>query len=126
MDEFNSVEYKLKKQIEGKRNWSLLPWGAVERVVLLREMARPKYPDHNSFREIAIKHCVDAIQRHNMAIRRGEMIDPEFGLLHADHLACEAMFLSEILSGDPALPDLEQFRGQFGPSGQPWVQKEGE
>lgn len=34
-----------------------------------------------------------AAMRHLMAYRRGEKIDPESGLSHLEHLACNVMFL---------------------------------
>lgn len=37
----------------------------------------------------------DALYRHLAAYERGETHDPESGLPHLDHLACNALFLSE-------------------------------
>lgn len=34
-----------------------------------------------------------AAMRHLMAYRRGEKVDPESGLSHLEHLACNVMFL---------------------------------
>ena len=38
----------------------------------------------------------NALYRHLMAVEAGEVLDPESGLPHWDHIACNAMFLSEL------------------------------
>ena len=38
----------------------------------------------------------DAKERHELAIASGEEIDPESGLPHIFHVACNAMFLAEL------------------------------
>lgn len=43
--------------------------------------------------ENAEERYTDALYRHMNAIHRGELVDPESGLLHAAHVACNAMFL---------------------------------
>ena len=39
----------------------------------------------------------DAAMRHLMALRRGEILDPESGMSHALHLACNGMILDRIM-----------------------------
>lgn len=53
-----------------------------------------KYDDRNWEKGILFSRVIGAIKRHRNAIERCEDIDPEWGLFHADHLMCEAMFLS--------------------------------
>jgi hypothetical protein len=38
----------------------------------------------------------DAMYRHLAAIESGEVLDPESGLPHWDHVACNVLFLSEL------------------------------
>ena len=39
----------------------------------------------------------NALERHTMAIRRGELIDPDDGMSHALHAACNGMILDRML-----------------------------
>lgn len=39
----------------------------------------------------------NALERHTMAIRRGELIDPDDGMSHALHVACNGMILDRML-----------------------------
>jgi hypothetical protein len=52
-----------------------------------------KYEAENWRGGIKFKRLIGAIKRHVNAIERGEDIDPEWGLQHTAHLACEVMFL---------------------------------
>ena len=39
----------------------------------------------------------NALERHTMAIRRGELVDPDDGMSHALHAACNGMILDRML-----------------------------
>jgi hypothetical protein len=52
-----------------------------------------KYSAENWRAGLHFKRVLGAIKRHTAAMERGEDRDPETGLLHAAHLACETMFL---------------------------------
>ena len=45
----------------------------------------------------------NALQRHSMAIRRGELIDPDDGMSHALHVACNGMILDRMLEAGKKL-----------------------
>lgn len=45
----------------------------------------------------------NALQRHTMAIRRGELIDPDDGMSHALHVACNGMILDRMLEAGKKL-----------------------
>lgn len=47
--------------------------------------------DHNTFRD----RCYGALQRHLLAIERGEYLDSETGLPHHYHAGCCLMFIEE-------------------------------
>jgi len=64
-----------------------------------------KYAANNWRKGLAWGRVIGAIMRHLMAIMKGEDKDPETGLLHVDHLACEVMFLQEFFRTRPDLDD---------------------
>ncbi len=45
----------------------------------------------------------NALERHTMAIRRGELIDPDDGMSHALHVACNGMILDRMLEAGKKL-----------------------
>lgn len=78
-----------------KRRWDLLPWDALEQVVLVLEFGAKKYGERNW--EDGIKgweiRFPTAILRHTIAVLRGEWIDPESKLPHMAHVGCTALFV---------------------------------
>lgn len=64
-----------------------------------------KYAAHNWRKGIAWSRIIGAILRHTYAIMAGEDTDKESGLLHADHLSCEVMFLQEFFRTRKDLDD---------------------
>ena len=85
----------------GKPRWSLLPWRGAAKVVEVLEFGAHKYAP-NSWRTIpdARQRYMDALIRHVVAIQTGELIDPESGLSHIDHVATNALFLAEFDAED--------------------------
>jgi len=45
----------------------------------------------------------NALERHTMAIRRGELVDPDDGMSHALHVACNGMILDRMLEAGKKL-----------------------
>lgn len=64
-----------------------------------------KYEAHNWRKGFAYSRLYDALQRHLTAWNDGEDLDPESGLNHLDHAACELMFLREMVEARPDLDD---------------------
>ena len=54
-----------------------------------------KYAAHNWRKGLVWSRIIAAILRHTFAFVRGEDLDPESGLPHIDHVACNVMFLQE-------------------------------
>lgn len=76
----------------GKLPYELLPEDAVEEVVKVLQFGAKKYAPRNWEKGISFGRLYGAIRRHGVAWFRGEDLDPETGLHHLAHLACEALF----------------------------------
>lgn len=84
----------------GKPRWSLLMGGcgkALAGVAAVLTFGAAKYAAH-SWKQVENnkERYRDAMYRHLNAIESGEDLDPESGLAHWDHVACNALFLSEL------------------------------
>lgn len=80
----------------------------LEGVAAVLTFGAKKYAAH-SWQKVpdAINRYTAAMLRHMNAIAKGETHDPESGLPHVDHIACNALFLGE-------LHRLAQDRGEHG------------
>ena len=84
----------------GKTEFSLLLQGcanAIEKVAEVLTFGAKKYT-RNGWQTVddAERRYTDALYRHMNRIHRGEKLDPESGLSHRSHVACNAMFLLEL------------------------------
>lgn len=84
----------------GKPRWSLLTAGmprSLLGVVSVLTFGARKYAAH-SWRQVpnGQERYKDAMYRHLSAIEGGEAVDPESGLSHWSHVACNALFLHEL------------------------------
>ncbi len=64
-----------------------------------------KYSAHNWRGGFKWSRLIGACMRHLLAYMAGEDLDPETGLPHIDHLACEVMFLQEFYRTKTNLDD---------------------
>ena len=73
----------------------LVPLISVEAVAKVMTFGAKKYAP-NGWKSVpdAINRYNSAMLRHMVAVQKGEVIDPDSGLPHIDHIACNAMFLS--------------------------------
>ena len=76
-----------------KNRLDLIPPAATEGIGLVLTFGAAKYDAYNWTKGIKYSRIIGAIKRHLLAIEKGEDVDPESGLLHADHIACNAAFL---------------------------------
>ena len=77
-----------------KPRMDLLPFEALEEVAKVLTFGAEKYADNNWQKvDCAEARYTAALLRHLVAIRRGEKRDAESGLLHAAHMATNALFL---------------------------------
>jgi hypothetical protein len=82
------------KDVDGKAPLSLLPWAGLAKVAWVRAYGDAKY-EPDSWRKVpgATTVYVDAALRHLGAHADGERTDPESGLSHLSHAACNLLFL---------------------------------
>lgn len=79
---------------EGKIRHELLPAWAINKLAEVFTKGGDKYGDGNWESGMSwMKKVIPSLKRHLNAIERGEDYDKEWGLLHAAHLACNAMML---------------------------------
>ena len=91
----DSPEPRGLKFDSGKPDWTLLPWLGLAPVVNVLEFGAVKYERDNwQLVDNAEQRYQAACFRHLIAIINGEEIDPESGLPHTAHLACNSLFLS--------------------------------
>ena len=80
---------------EDKPMMHLVPLVAVEAVAKVMTFGAKKYaPDGWKSVPNAVDRYNSAMLRHMAALQGGELIDPDSGLPHSDHVACNALFLS--------------------------------
>ena len=86
-----------------KSRWSLLMGGmpkALAGVAAVLTFGAKKYAAH-SWKQVENnkERYRDALYRHLNQLEAGELVDSESGLSHWDHIACNALFLSELSKG---------------------------
>lgn len=64
-----------------------------------------KYPMHNWRLGLPWTDTMDSLERHLEAFKDGEDLDPDSGLPHVYHIACNAAFLVEYYEKHKALDD---------------------
>lgn len=93
------------KYDEGKSRIDLVdPW-FIEGVGDVLTFGARKYAANNWRNGIHTSRIIASSYRHLGAINKGEEIDPESGLPHAYHLACNAMFLAWMIKNKPEFDD---------------------
>lgn len=80
---------------EGKSNWSLMPFEAVEEINKVLEFGAKKYAAWNFTKNGGMNHSriLNSLLRHIFSYMRGEDKDPESGLSHLAHAGCNILFL---------------------------------
>lgn len=83
-----------KRYNEGKLRYDLLHPDAQKGIVEVLTSGAEKYSERNWEEGMPWSKCIASLKRHLAAIEAGEDYDKESGLLHIDHLQCNAHFLS--------------------------------
>lgn len=84
------------KADDGKPRPTLVPPSLIWAVTAIREYGCQKYHDPENWRKVEPQRYQDALYRHWLAYLEGEVNDPESGLPHIWHVACNVAFLIEM------------------------------
>ena len=84
------------KADQGKPHPSYVPVALIEGVMAVREYGNQKYHDPDNWKQVEPERYHQAMLRHILAAWNDPYkIDPESGLLHIQHVACNIAFLLE-------------------------------
>jgi hypothetical protein len=86
-----------KKFDDDKLRMDLLSIQAIEGIAEILTFGAKKYGDRNWEKGLNYSRVFAALLRHLFAWWQGEDIDPESGLHHIDHVACNAHFLQHFI-----------------------------
>lgn len=92
------------KADSGKPRPTLVPVSLIEAVTAIREYGCQKYHDPDNWKRVEPQRYRDAAYRHWLAYIKGEQTDPESGLPHIWHCACNLAFLIEMESNHEEHP----------------------
>jgi hypothetical protein len=93
------------KHDHGKPRMSLIDPEFAAELASVLTFGASKYAPDNWRYGIEVRRLLDAALRHINAINAGEDADPETGLHHAAHAACELMFAMWMIRHRPDLDD---------------------
>lgn len=78
---------------------------SVEGTATVLAFGAKKYAEHNWRKGMKWGRTIASLLRHTFKFMAGEDVDPESGLPHVDHIACNAMFLQEYFRTHKELDD---------------------
>ena len=82
------------KADEGKPHPSYVPPAIIRSVMRVREYGVQKYHEPDNWRNVELERYHEALLRHVLAMWEHPYAkDPESGLLHLEHVCCNAAFL---------------------------------
>lgn len=88
------------KSVEGKLALHFVPPQIVKEIARVREYGNAKYADPENWRSVELEKFHDALLRHILAAWNDpSAVDPESGLPHLSHAACNLAFILEDLYG---------------------------
>lgn len=93
------------KHDQDKPRFDLLDPEFLEGTAQVLTFGSRKYAAHNWRKGLPVSRAIAAAYRHLTALNQGEDIDPESGLPHAYHLACNAQFIGWTLKNKPEFDD---------------------
>lgn len=78
---------------------------AIKGVSIVGTFGAEKYSKNNWKKGLNHTEVVDSLMRHLSSYMDGEMVDPESGLPHVDHVSWNALALAEMVATRPELDD---------------------
>ncbi len=92
-DDYISPDQTAKAD-EGKLQLTLVPPEIIEDIAEVRMYGNKKYHDQDNWKKVEIERYRDALFRHFIAyLRDPHSIDPESGIPHYKHMACNLAFI---------------------------------
>jgi 5'(3')-deoxyribonucleotidase len=88
------MEHKGLRYNDDKPRYDLIQADALDGMVQVLTMGSKKYSDRNWEHGMSWSNVLASMKRHIKKIEAGEDFDDESGLLHADHVQCNAHFLA--------------------------------
>jgi hypothetical protein len=107
-DKANEYENKAFRTNENKLRYDLCPAIAQREYAKVWTEGLKKYPARNWEKGFLFSEVIASAMRHLEAMRLGEMVDAESGLLHSAHLMANAAMLTEFFFIHPELNDLKK------------------
>lgn len=102
----NSDDNQQAKADQGKPHPSWVPVALIEGVMAVREYGTARYGDPDNWRKVEPERYHEALLRHILAAWNDPYkVDPESGLFHIQHAACNIAFLLELKKNDSAVGD---------------------
>lgn len=93
--DLNVIDYSAKAD-NGKPRPTLVPPSLILAVAAIRGYGATKYGSDDNWKQVEPQRYKDALYRHWLAYLEGEVNDPESGLPHIWHVACNIAFLIEM------------------------------
>ena len=85
----------------GKLQLSLCPTQIVRDVTEVRMFGNAKYKSSDNWKQVEMRRYVDALLRHALEfVDNPESVDPESGIPHYKHMACNMAFICEMMAGN--------------------------
>jgi hypothetical protein len=101
-------ENKAFRTNENKIRYDLCPAIAQREYAKVWTEGLKKYPERNWEKGFLFSEVIASAMRHLEAMRLGELLDEESGLLHSAHLMANAAMLTEFHFTHPELNDLQK------------------
>lgn len=88
------MENNTAKADGGKPHPSYVPVEIIKSVMAVREYGTAKYHDPDNWQNVEPSRYHEAMLRHVLAVWNNPYaVDPESGLMHLEHIACNIAFL---------------------------------
>jgi len=89
------------KADEGKAKISFVPPQIVYDIAEVREYGNRKYGSPDNWKTVGVTRYIDALGRHYLEMLKDPYgKDPESGIEHYKHIACNAAFICEMLKDE--------------------------